>query len=171
LIPGWVSVRDQVAIWIQGLCLFFGGFGRLWCNGAGHGFRLDQFLLLRRCSRRCRRSGLGIQRADLQLLPVLLEDALVVVLPELLGRVFAGNALEDYNLSVSSLEPLWALHTLLAARVFVLELGQVVYIFVDDDPEVVGFVVRRHVGGRKSLRHFECVNSGEERRQRRKKYK
>ena len=41
------------------------------------------------------RLGLGVQRADLKLCLVLLEDALVVVLPELLGSVFTSNALED----------------------------------------------------------------------------
>lgn len=88
LVPCRVRIRDQVAVWIQGPCLFRSGFGGLRRNSAGHSFWLDDFLLLLR-------SGLGVQRADLQLLLVLLEDALVVVLPELLGRVFAGNALED----------------------------------------------------------------------------
>lgn len=47
-----------------------------------------------------------------------------------------------------------SVRTLLAARVFILELCQVVDILVNDDVEVVGLVVRRDVGGRESLRHF-----------------
>jgi hypothetical protein len=39
--------------------------------------------------------GLLLERADLELGAVLLEHALAMVLPELLGRVLAGHALED----------------------------------------------------------------------------
>lgn len=39
--------------------------------------------------------GLLLERADLELGAVLLEHALAVVLPELLGGVLAGHALED----------------------------------------------------------------------------
>lgn len=39
--------------------------------------------------------GLLLDRADLQLVTVLLEDLLVVILPELLGRVLAGHPLQD----------------------------------------------------------------------------
>lgn len=95
MVPGRVRIRDQVAIRIQGFCLFCGGCGGLWCNGAGHGFWLDHLLLPGRCGGRCRRSGLGVQTADLQLLLVFLEDALIVIFPELFRSVFASNALED----------------------------------------------------------------------------
>lgn len=43
--------------------------------------------------------------------------------------------------------------TLLSSRVFVLELGQVIHILVDDDVEAVGLVVGGHVGHREALRH------------------
>ena len=39
--------------------------------------------------------SLLLERPDLELRPVLLEHALAVVLPELLGGVLAGHALED----------------------------------------------------------------------------
>lgn len=39
--------------------------------------------------------SLLLERPDLELGPVLLEHALAVVLPELLGGVLAGHALED----------------------------------------------------------------------------
>jgi len=41
--------------------------------------------------------GFAIQRADLQLLLVLLQDGFVVVLPELLRGVFSGDSLEDWT--------------------------------------------------------------------------
>jgi hypothetical protein len=84
----------------------------------------------------------------LELLLVLLQDALIVVFPELLAGVLSSHSLDD----------------LLATRVFFLidgvsrllclpwshpaylELGHVVDIVVDNDPEVVGLVVRLHIG-------------------------
>lgn len=39
---------------------------------------------------------------------------------------------------------------------FVLEFGQVVYVFVDNDPEVLGLVVRRHVV------FAECLGHGDD---------
>ncbi len=95
---------------------------------------------------------------------VLLQDALVVVFPELLGGVLACYSLQDCFWSVSGGRSCvgweWGGHTLLpactfvsaassahvewgvqrnaAARsvtwVFILKLGQIVDIFVDDDP-------------------------------------
>jgi hypothetical protein len=84
----------------------------------------------------------------LELLLVLLQDALIVVLPELLAGVFSSHSLDD----------------LLATRVFFLiecvsdllclswshpdylELGHVVDIIVDNDPEIIGLIVRLHIG-------------------------
>jgi hypothetical protein len=84
----------------------------------------------------------------LELLLVLLQDALIVVLPELLAGVLSSHSLDD----------------LLATRVLFLgecvsrlprspwrhpaylELGHVVDIVVDNNPEVVGLVVRLHIG-------------------------
>lgn len=46
-----------------------------------------------------------------------------------------------------------------------LELGQVVDILVDNDPEVVGLVVRGHIGGRVSARHdaqMAILDSGQQ---------
>lgn len=55
--------------------------------------------------------------------------------------------------------------TLLAAGVLVLELCQVVDIFVDDDPQVVRLAVRGHIGLGESSRHDVlrgCVREAEE---------
>lgn len=57
--------------------------------------------------------------------------------------------------------------TLLSARVLVLEFGHIVYIFVDDDPEAVPFVVRGHIGSRESLRHDGFGDCGKKERKRR----
>lgn len=48
--------------------------------------------------------------------------------------------------------------TLLAAGVLVLELCQVVDIFVDDNPQVIGLAALSHIGLRKRSRHFEMVD-------------
>lgn len=64
-----------------------------------------------------------------------------MVLPELLGRILAGDPLEN----------------LLAARVVVLELCEVVYVTVDDDPERIGLVVRRNVALAERFRHGFCL--------------
>lgn len=37
--------------------------------------------------------------------------------------------------------------TLLSSGMLVLELGQIVHVLIDNDPQIVGLVVRRHVGG------------------------
>jgi hypothetical protein len=47
--------------------------------------------------------------------------------------------------------------TLLPARVFILELGKIVDILVNDDPEVVCLVVGGHIGRREALRHDVLV--------------
>jgi hypothetical protein len=65
---------------------------RLWLDNVF----LLRLLLRRRCNGRSGRRGLGVERSDLQLLLVFLEDAVVVVFPELLGCVLSGNALEDW---------------------------------------------------------------------------
>lgn len=119
LVPAGVRERNLVAEWLKSLsrlavCLL--ASGRNWLGlgcRCGSGRRLGLLL------------GLGIERADLQLRLVLLQDAVVVVLPELLGRILAGYALED----------------LLAAGVIILELGQVIHIAVDDDVQAVRLVV------------------------------
>lgn len=85
-------------------------------------------------------SGLGVERADLQTLLVLFQDALVVVLPKGLGGVLAGDALQN----------------LLAARVVVLEAGEVVDVAVNNGVQAVGLVVRGHVGRGKALGHGGC---------------
>lgn len=103
--------------------------------------------------------GLAVEGADHELLLVLLQDGLVVVLPELLGSVLSGNTLEDYCMSVAiffcSVYPLLPL-TLLSTRVLIGELSDIVDIFVNDDVQVFGLVVRGHIGRGESLRHGEC---------------
>lgn len=61
------------------------GRGLLDGDGAGGGLGLGLLLGL----------GLGIEGADVELGMPLLEDALVVVFPELLGRILAGDSLQD----------------------------------------------------------------------------
>lgn len=134
LVPVGVTARNQITELIQWLSLLPCSRTWLWCNRSWlrrwhHNLLL--FLLLRRWRGGRWRGGsssfgLGVQRANLQLLLVLLQNALIVVFPELLAGVFAGNALQD----------------LLSAWVLLLELGQVIDIVVDDDPEVVWLVVR-----------------------------
>lgn len=141
LVPAGVGIGDEVAKWSQGVRLVVRDLdllGRFRCSVHGRWLGLD------------RHGGggggggsilwLGIQRANEEGALVLIEDALVVVLPELLGGVLAGDACED----------------LLATRVVVLELCQIVDVVVDNDVEVVALVVRRdvalcegfgHVGG------------------------
>ena len=46
-------------------------------------------------------------------------------------------------------------HTLLPARVLILELGQVVYILVHDDPQAVRLAVRCNIVWGKSLGHVD----------------
>lgn len=74
-----------------------------------------------------------------------------MVLPELLGGVLAGNTLEN----------------LLATGVVILELGQIINVAIDNDVQVIGLVVRRHVADGESLRHADgldvaCVEEGRE---------
>lgn len=72
-----------------------------------------------------------------------------MVFPELLASIFAGNSLEDcrQTLAIVISRGLGSSPTFLSARVFLLELGQVVNVVIDNDPEIVGLVVRRNVVG------------------------
>jgi hypothetical protein len=80
-----------------------------------------------------------------------------VILPELLGGVLACDTLQNFTWLANELSgTLHERHTLLPTGMIVLKLGQIVHILVDNDPKVVGLVVRRNVGGRKSLRHGCC---------------
>ena len=101
LVPVRVTSRDHVTKLVKSL-------GHLLCIGAGlgsHGTRLglglDDFLFLLccwgRCGRRSRGSGslLRVQGADRELLLVLLQNALIVVLPELLAGILSGYSLQD----------------------------------------------------------------------------
>jgi hypothetical protein len=84
----------------------------------------------------------------LQLLLVLLQDALIVVLPELLAGVLSSHSLDDllaaWVLFLS--ECVSRLPRSLWGHPAYLELGHVVDIIVDNDPEVIGLVVRLHIG-------------------------
>lgn len=51
--------------------------------------------------------GLLLDCADLELVAVLLEDFLVVVLPELLGRVLAGHPLQDLGAAWVLIKKVW----------------------------------------------------------------
>jgi hypothetical protein len=84
----------------------------------------------------------------LKLLLVLLQDALIVVLPELLAGVLSSHSLDNL-LATRVLFLMGCVSRLgeLAVRPpAYLELGHVVDIVVDNNPEVIGLVVRLHVG-------------------------
>ena len=86
LIPVGVSEWNLLAVLLERLSLFFLVLSRLLSGSRrGCGSLLGLLFLL----------GLSIERADLQLGLVLLEDALIVVLPELLGGVLSSYALKD----------------------------------------------------------------------------
>ena len=110
LVPTGVGKRDLLAERLECLRLLFGRLGL--CNS----FRS---LLLRfgRRSWRGRRLRLRVERADLQLLLVLLQNPCIVVFPELLGRILAADFLEN----------------LLAAGVVVLEFGHVIHVTINHD--------------------------------------
>ena len=96
LIPRRIAVRNQVTERIPHVHGRRRGRARRRGDGAGLGRGFGRGALVGRCRRR--RGGrrlLRVERADLQLRLVLLEDALVVVLPELLRGVLAGDALQD----------------------------------------------------------------------------
>jgi hypothetical protein len=80
-----------------------------------------------------------------------------VILPELLGGVLACDALQNFTRSANELSGLRKRHTLLPTGMVVLEFGQIIHILVDNNPKIVGLIVRRNVGGRKSLRHDCCI--------------
>jgi len=111
LVPVWISTRDHVAKAVQRLYGLVCRWTRCRCDSARLWRWLDDILFLGSCWWRglgwSWRSGglwLGVKGSDLELLLVLLQDAFIVVLPELLGGVLAGDSLED----------------LLSTRVFVL---------------------------------------------------
>lgn len=148
---------------------FFGHSGHLGSGLLGHfllglrrglgGFGLDGL-------------GLGVERTDLQLCLVLLENAFVVVFPELLRGVLAGNTLQDL-LAACNTEPRLARSGAEQSRrrdavkgreeegkehrkrtrMVILELAEVVNVAVHDDVEIFWLVVRRNVAGREGLRH------------------
>ena len=156
LVPVRVAEGDLRAEGLQGLglalgrCLAHGlGLRRLDGDGAGCGLRLGGLGGL----------GLGVEGADEEFLLVLLEDALVVVFPELLGSVLSGYALED-------LLTAWVVSVNMPPRidfeghelgrrtwVVILKCGQVVDVAVDNDVEIVGLVVRRNVSRGEGLGH------------------
>lgn len=131
LVPRRITKRNLFTKGLERFRLFVSVRNLLLGSGDGLGRRLGHRLSLGRGLRFC------VERADLELGLVLLEDALVVVFPELLGGVLASYTLKD----------------LLAAGVIILELGQVVDVAVDNDVEVVGLVVRSNVADSKCLGH------------------
>ena len=105
----------------------------------------------------------------MELLLVLLEDAVVVVLPELLGSVLASYALEDWNMSEYEMRRQGRRrHTLLAARMLLLEVGKVIYVFVHYNVQIIRCFMRRDVRSRKALRHV--YNDGKKTSNECKKY-
>lgn len=116
---------------------------------------------------------LGVQRSNFQLRLEFLQYALIVVFPELLGCVLARDSCEDllsacpksagspsnelgnaaHNQRVIAQMSLKRCSVL--TWMLILELGQVVDIFVNYDPKVVWLIMRRYVTLREGLRHDE----------------
>lgn len=121
-----------------------------WRNSAWLWGWLNCLLLLgwRSAWRSWRRSSLlRVERANLQLFLVLFQDALVVVLPELLRGVLSGDSLQDL-LSTRVLVLYDTSESRATRDIFhgtYLEFGEIVDVFVNDDPEAVWLVVRRHI--------------------------
>lgn len=101
LVPVGIATRDHVTKLIKSFGGLFGISSGLRSHKTRLGFRLDNLLLLLRCWRRGGRRcwwcslRLRVQRANLKLLLVLLQDALIVVLPELLAGILSSYSLED----------------------------------------------------------------------------
>jgi hypothetical protein len=95
LIPSRVSKGNLVTEGLQslGFFLFVGNLLLGSLDGLGCGSRRHRCRIGRRF--RFGSIGLGVKRADQELVLVFLQDSLVVVLPELLGSVLASDALED----------------------------------------------------------------------------
>lgn len=154
LVPSGVRKWHLVAEGLQRLSLLvvggFGhnhggsGFGRA---GGGSGRRLDL---------------LGVEGADLELGLVLLENTLVVVLPELLAGILSGYARKDL---LAACEPVTSVSIPAFFRgprvraghtwVVLLEGCQVIDILIDNDVQVGGLVMRLDVAQGESFRHGE----------------
>jgi hypothetical protein len=91
----------------------------------------------------------------LELLLVLLQDALIMVLPELLAGVLSSHSLNNLLATrmLFLVECVSKLGELEVRPPAYLELGHVVDIIVDNDPEVIGLVVRLHIGFGVCARH------------------
>jgi len=84
--------------------------------------------------------GLLLDSADLQLWRPLLQDAVIMVLPKLLGSILSAHALQNPG----------------ATWVLVYKIRQVVHGAVDDDVQpVLDFVVRRNFFDGEGLGHYE----------------
>lgn len=95
MVPGRVSKGNLVTERLESLGVFLLGSNLLLCSldglgCRGRGHRSSIGLRLRLGGR-----GFGVKGSDQKLLLVLLENTLVVVLPELLGSVLAADALEN----------------------------------------------------------------------------
>lgn len=91
------------------------------CNSARLWGRHGSFFLLRSWRWSCRGRwwsscfGFRVERSDLKLLLILLQDAFVVILPKLLAGIFASDTLQDCVLFVS----VWpARHVIVRAILF-----------------------------------------------------
>jgi hypothetical protein len=101
LVPVGIATRNEITKLVKRFGGLFGISSGLRSHDTGLGLRLDNLLLLLGCWRRgggrcwgCRLC-LRVQRADLELLLVLLQDGLIVVLPELLAGILSSYSLED----------------------------------------------------------------------------
>lgn len=93
MVPAGIGERNQLSKRLEGLALLG---GRLGDDGSSGGLRLGSGSGRRRRRSLRFRLRLGVEGADKELIMVLLENALVVVLPELLGCILAGYALQDF---------------------------------------------------------------------------
>lgn len=143
--------------------MLFGIFTRYGSYNPGFRRWFYSFLLRlcrrRRCSRgrrRCSSLFLAVQRSNLQLALVFLENALVMILPKLFGCIFAADSLKDWGPrqlvlflrrywlnNILFCPPSFHLDTASVSRVemrclltwmFRLKFSHIVYIFINNDP-------------------------------------
>lgn len=153
LIPTRIREGNQITVRIQRLHLLYRLLGHL------H-HRLTRRLWFRSLWCRCRRSSLlGVEGANQEFRLVLLEDAIVVVFPELLAGVLASNAGEDLLAACAPISLVFGGDRdagegkIKYTWMLILELGQIVDVLVDDHIKVSGLVVGGNVGLREGLGH------------------
>jgi hypothetical protein len=129
LVPWWIGIWDHVTPWLVLVWLL--------------SFDLDILGSLDNLGSGVVLLWLGVERADLQLALVLVEDGLVVVFPELGGSVLSSNSGQNccgsFALAGCRAPTDWTcqrkgmVRTLFTSGMLILELGKIVNVVVDND--------------------------------------